>query len=594
MTKKFYQTGNEYVALPTINEQGALESLNYLSMSDRGVIEMTGEPFLAPWLKVDGKEVSMEELEWDWESYWIPRFKIENNGVTMIGRYVAPSDTKGWFFQIQLTTHDLKKEVEVGWNGHFGAVLHSINESKPVVGDRVVYSSLWNQGLVYDFRTGITKFSFAFLTEGGFDTESWEEETQRFAMSRKVEWETTGDVGTASLNLYMGIGLEEVSAVTQAIHMQRETPEHLAAQLRTWLDKRIETFTDKHIEKIYNLNQFFNYFYATGRTMDTEELVLCTSRSPRYYVSAAYWDRDSLIWSFPALLRTDEATAKEALEYVFTKQIRNIGIHSRYIDGTVLEPGFELDELCAPLLALERYLGQTGDLDFLQEPMIERGIKRILDRLMEWKHESLDLFGTFLMPTDDMRVYPVLTYNNVLVWKVLKFLSSLPGEKWTELTELAEKVKVAVMENMVVELDGKRLFAWSADGKGNFDFYDEPPGSLTLLAHYGFVEKTDPIFTNTMERLYSDQFPHYFKGTQFEELGCSHADHPWILSICNSLLNGRKEIALDMLKRTRMDNYIACESIDEETGLWVTGAHFATCAGFLVHALATAEKDVDK
>ena len=26
---------------------------------------------------------------------------------------------------------------------------------------------------------------------------------------------------------------------------------------------------------------------------------------------------------------------------------RNIGVHSRFIDGTVLEPGFELDELMA-------------------------------------------------------------------------------------------------------------------------------------------------------------------------------------------------------------------------------------------------------
>jgi len=594
MTKKYYPTGNEYVALPTINEQGAIESLNTLSMRDRGVLEMTGEPFLAPWIKVDGEVMPMEDLAWDWESYWIPTFRIENNGVSILGRYVAPSDTKGWFFQIQLQTDDPKKEVEVGWKGHFGPVLHSINESKPVVGDRVVYSSLWNQGLVYDFRTGVTKFSFAFLTESGFDSESWDEENQSFSMSRKVDWKANDEGGTASLNLFMGIGLEEVGAVTQAIHMQRETAEHLAGQLQSWLDKRIMTFEDKHIEKIYNLNQFFNYFYATGRTLDTEDLVLCTSRSPRYYVSAAYWDRDSLIWSFPALLRTDEKTAKEALTYVFTKQIRNIGTHSRYIDGTVLEPGFELDELCAPLLALEQYFAQTGDVRFLQEDFIERGIERIVNRLMEWKHESLDLFGTFLMPTDDMRVYPYLAYNNVLVWKVLNFLASLPGEKWQAMKELAEKVKAAVMENMVVELDGKQLFAWSVDGKGNFDFYDEPPGSLTLLAHYGFVGTEDQVFLNTVDRLYSEKFPHYFKDAQFEELGCSHADHPWILGVCNSLLNGRKDIALDILKRTQMDNYIACESIDEETGLWVTGAHFATCAGFLVHALATAEKEVDK
>lgn len=78
--------------------------------------------------------------------------------------------------------------------------------------------------------------------------------------------------------------------------------------------------------------------------MDTEELVLVTSRSPRYYVSAAYWDRDSLLWSFPTVVDADPALARRMLDYVFGRQRRNLGVHSRYIDGTVLEPGFELDD----------------------------------------------------------------------------------------------------------------------------------------------------------------------------------------------------------------------------------------------------------
>ena len=34
-----------------------------------------------------------------------------------------------------------------------------------------------------------------------------------------------------------------------------------------------------------------------------------TSRSHRYYVSSAYWDRDSLLWLFPFLVRNDKALA---------------------------------------------------------------------------------------------------------------------------------------------------------------------------------------------------------------------------------------------------------------------------------------------
>ena len=137
------------------------------------------------------------------------------------------------------------------------------------------------------------------------------------------------------------------------------------------------------LTEVYNVNQFFCLFYATGRTFDTEELICATSRSTRYYVSAAYWDRDSLLWAFPTILRADAALAKEVLTYVFTRQRQNIGVHSRFIDGTMLEPGFELDELVAPVLALQAYLSETRDEAFLQERFVQDGLSLILTRLQE-------------------------------------------------------------------------------------------------------------------------------------------------------------------------------------------------------------------
>ena len=110
-----------------------------------------------------------------------------------------------------------------------------------------------------------------------------------------------------------------------------------------------------------NRNFLFTALYAWGRTIDTEQFVAVTSRSDRYYVSAAYWDRDAMLWSFPGLLDIDKALAREALEYAFTIQLRNVGTHSRFIDGTVLEDGLELDEVVAPVIALGAYVERTGD-----------------------------------------------------------------------------------------------------------------------------------------------------------------------------------------------------------------------------------------
>ena len=65
------------------------------------------------------------------------------------------------------------------------------------------------------------------------------------------------------------------------------------------------------LDRIMNRNLLFTTYYAWGRAIDTEQFVGMTSRSNRYYVSAAYWDRDALLWSFPALLDSDPARARE-------------------------------------------------------------------------------------------------------------------------------------------------------------------------------------------------------------------------------------------------------------------------------------------
>ena len=58
------------------------------------------------------------------------------------------------------------------------------------------------------------------------------------------------------------------------------------------------------------------------------------------------------------------------------------------------------------------------------------------------------------------------------------------------------------------------------------------------------------------------------------------------------MLSGHRESALRHLRRTAMDNGMACESVNEDTGECETGEAFATCAGFLSYALYCACKEV--
>lgn len=583
--ERYLPTGSEQVSLPRVNEINAgVEDLTFLHMASRGLIDLRGgqlEPLMRPFVAQQGVEAELGGFEWSRLGYWYPRFAARAGALGLEGVILTPVGERGFGYRLRLTNNGAETvETAFGLRGQTGSAWHCVNVDKPIEGALNCYVSGWSGLPVFEQMCGVPLFALAPICEGEcraeFESagEGWLwrlERTVRLAPGESAEF-----------TAWWGLGLEEVSAVTSARELQRRGWDWELRRSLAWLAQRSLDLRDEALTRLYNTNLFFCIFFSTGRTLDTEELVLVTSRSPRYYVSAAYWDRDSLLWSFPAVLDADAALAREMLGYVFSRQRRNIGVHSRFIDGTVLEPGFELDELMAPVLALERYVDATGDRSVLADPDVLRGIDGILKKLDAERAEDCELYETFLQPTDDERVYPYITYDNVLVWRALRALGRLFERP--ELTERAERVRRAIYDNCI--FDG--AFAWSVDLAGGHDVYDEPPGSLLLLPYYGFCAWDDPVYLKTAAMIRSPDYAYSFAGCEIAEIGCPHAPHPWLLSIGNSLLCGRSGEALEHLRRTRLDNGIACESVDEHTGECTTGEAFATCAGFICHALRRA------
>lgn len=583
--ERYLPTGSEQVSLPRVNEINAgVEDLTFLHMASRGLIDLRGgqlEPLLRPFVAQQGVEAELGGFEWSRLGYWYPRFAARAGALGLEGVILTPVGERGFGYRLRLTNNGAETvETAFGLRGQTGSAWHCVNVDKPIEGALNCYVSGWSGLPVFEQMCGVPLFALAPICEGKCRAEFepagegwlWRlERTVRLAPGESAEF-----------TAWWGLGLEEVSAVTSARELQRRGWDWELRRSLAWLAQRSLDLGDEALTRLYNTNLFFCIFFSTGRTLDTEELVLVTSRSPRYYVSAAYWDRDSLLWSFPAVLDADAALAREMLGYVFGRQRRNIGVHSRFIDGTVLEPGFELDELMAPVLALERYVDATCDRSVLADPDVLRGIDGILRKLDAERAEGCELYETFLQPTDDERIYPYITYDNVLVWRALRALGRLFERP--ELTERAERVRRAIYDNCI--FDG--AFAWSVDLAGGHDVYDEPPGSLLLLPYYGFCAWDDPVYLKTAEMIRSPDYAYSFAGCEIAEIGCPHAPHPWLLSIGNSLLCGRSSEALEHLRRTRLDNGIACESVDEHTGECTTGEAFATCAGFICHALRRA------
>ncbi len=597
MAEKVIPTGNEMISLPEIRESdAAILSVNFLHMGFKGLIESRGggsdgKEFMKPFLRIDDIDVHPTDIKWDRLNCWIPTFKaLYGDDISMEGIILAPVGERGFALKLTITGSDKKSvKLTAGLCGLWKDSFHTINESKVIEARKYAYESNWGSPFVMDLRDSFTIFSLAPLTGEKMDCE--------FArcVNNEIQYEISKNFvlekGEArELVFYWGMGVEEVGAVTSAKELLRKGFTKILEDTVEWLQSRQRSCENAELDKLFNTNLFFNFFYASGITMDTEEFVLVTSRSPRYYVSAAYWDRDSLLWSFPSILLADAEYAGNMLEYVFTRQIRNIGIHSRYIDGTLLEPGFELDELCAPVIALYNYVNNTKDHTILKEQYIIKGLKKILSILETKKNKGTDLYETFLQPTDDTIVYPYITYDNVLVWKTYIYMESLLKENESReycesLLQKAQKVSDAIWDNCVIKENGKNIFAWSTDLNGHWNIYDEPPGSLQLLPFYGFCPEDNEVYKNTVDFIRRPGYKFSFAGAPIEEIGCEHAPHPWILSIANSLICGRKEEFLKMLPLLKMDNGIACESVNETTGECETGEAFATCAGFLAYSI---------
>jgi hypothetical protein len=554
---------------------------------------------------------------------------------------------------IQLNRQDksgaMKAQAMMGLVCTWGSSIFRVFTSRPIRCMRSSRYDTWTRSVVAEAMGPLPLFGFSVSSSLGFDSVSIDESSDdpcRIKVSTEREL-APGDKVTCAY--YMAFNREADGARTTGVHLKRVGWEELEERTYAWLRMRRRSLVshgrcedgsknqDKcsngfglpkpdeipgndellgKLESVVNRNLLFNYFFATGKTLDSESLVAVTSRSPRYYVSAAFWARDVLLWSMPALVLTDAARARDVLIYSTRIGTLNAGDHALYMDGTALYPGFELDEAAAHIIGLGTYLDATGDCTVLEAPGMLEGIQRTLAAIEKWllRDDSGKpvLCRTFLDPSDDPVEFPFLTYSNVLLWKAWMIASSvfnrLGGDyayKADELARDAKALEEAIRRYCVVDGPFGPMYAWAVDlepikiCRVDYETYDNPPGSLELIRHHGFPhdEKTSRILRNTQRWIRSHHNRYFFDG-EFGGPGSAHSPHPWPMAAANTILAEVAEYeacgacdteavkrAVELLVTAPMDRGLVSESIDSETGVAKTGLALATGAGFVAYAL---------
>ena len=600
---KYYPVGNEWVALPELNEFGAVESFNVISEHHKGMIEFRGgaEKLLIPFLKVGSQPVELNGLLWTRLEDWVPSFTAEGTGWKLQGTVFCPNGFRGFVYLLEATNESEEPQsISLGWRGNWQLTEFTAFSARKSLGNNVSWYNRWTRTLTFEHRAGLPIVAWALglsvpLAECQWEIDGRQGEGEK-ACSPGEPLQFSVEKGalvqpreSLQLALYVAVNREADGASTSVVDLQRHGWRSLLAKHTNWLKEHKPIKEDKgRAGYLCNLNGFYNYFFAQAKSYDTENTVLMTTRSRRYYVSAAFWARDAYLWSFPGVLHMDHATARKYLELGFTRYWRHRGNHALYIDGTDLYPGCELDEFCAVFIALDSYLKETNDWEFVDDTVL-KACEDFLTELAEWKGEN-GLFKTFLSPTDDpAQDYPYLTYNNALVHKTLQVIAQLferqGKHQWAQkLLTQSQELKDRIQKLCITTGPTGPMYAWAVDDQGAAQLLDQPPGSLQLLAYYGFCAADDPVFRNTVAWIHSQHNPDYITG-RFSAPACEHSPFPWVMSHCYELINGNRQRALAQLLEANLDNDIACETIDAETGVVRTGAAFATCAGFLCHSL---------
>ena len=485
-------TGNEWISLPDISAlDGSLQSFNVLSMRDRGLLQVTGEngaPALSPYFQVGDKRLAFRNPSWELIEYWIPTAHLTVDGMEATLTWCAPPGSRAAFLRLTLTNHRAESvPVTLGLRSSFGMLSRVTYVPVELHGQRTVGQAPWvSPGEAFSFITHDTLFSWAVIHPDS-QADITAPPITAVPISDARHQATLAPGETAQALFILAVGVEEFSAAAAGRALRellaRNGSDAMLEQTATWLKARTRTTGQPDLDLLMNRNFLFTEFYAWGKTIDTEQLIGVTSRSPRYYVSAAYWDRDAMLWSFPGLLDIDKEMARQALEYALTTQLRNTGTHSRFIGGTVLEDGFQLDEAVAPILALASYIKQSGDDTFLRAH--RDAILTLRDRLLSRYDAQTGLYSSLQDSQDEFQPLPFITYDNVLSWRAFLDLATLftrlnESASARQMTDRATALHAAVLVHCLSTdapgADGP-IFASATDGS-KFVFTEDPQTRL--------------------------------------------------------------------------------------------------------------------
>lgn len=238
--ERYLPTGNEMISLPKLNEQtAAIEDLTFLSMQQRGMIELCGTenvPLMQPFIQIDQEELAFTGLQWSREHFWIPSGHKETKQATVKFTVLTPVGERGFAIRLSVTART-DCRLKLGARGLWSKSVHCVNEDKELTGQAYIYESAWNSSFIMDYRVGFPVFALAPMTDRAGKSE-WAQTED--GISYQIFCELNAKAGQEeAFTIFWGLGFEEVAAATSAKEQLRRGWNWLYRKTADWLDKQI-------------------------------------------------------------------------------------------------------------------------------------------------------------------------------------------------------------------------------------------------------------------------------------------------------------------------------------------------------------------
>lgn len=267
-------------------------------MQVKGLLEIRGtDGLIRPYLELDGQRLPLHPV-WSREHCWIPRFVSEEQKLRFTCAYLTPVGERALVLRLTVQNQSADpRAVRFGTDGQLDQTQHEVNETTELTDGREAYESGWNHMFIFSQKPGLPLFAFAPCVA----------DPQQFAeIDRQARWSRSGfayDVyrepvlqpgETAVLDIPWGVGYEGLAASTSAKELLRQGFDAVYDRTVRWLSAREKPLADPKLHEILNTNLFFAFFYASGRTVDTEELCLHVEKTGDTAFAARPFVRDGL------------------------------------------------------------------------------------------------------------------------------------------------------------------------------------------------------------------------------------------------------------------------------------------------------------